>query len=59
MSGPGRCGGVQHCQWAFYDHAGDKTGRCCNMATCGNKSKAKSYRRRQVESATAGIPRTP
>ncbi|WP_248963796.1 CGNR zinc finger domain-containing protein [Sphaerisporangium perillae] len=47
------------CQWAFYDHARNKTGRWCNMATCGNKSKAKSYRRRQVEAATASIPKTP
>ncbi|MFI0480078.1 CGNR zinc finger domain-containing protein [Actinomadura sp. 9N215] len=48
--------GNSHCQWAFYDHARNKTGRWCNMATCGNKFKARSYRRRQAESATADFP---
>jgi predicted RNA-binding Zn ribbon-like protein len=48
--------GNPDCQWAFYDHARNKTRRWCNMATCGNKSKARSYRRRQVEPATASIP---
>lgn len=41
------------CQWAFYDHARNKTGRWCDMATCGNKAKARSYRQRRSDTVTA------
>ncbi|MCA2229365.1 CGNR zinc finger domain-containing protein [Nonomuraea aurantiaca] len=43
------------CQWAFYDHARNKTGRWCDMATCGNKAKARSYRQRRSDTVTAGV----
>jgi predicted RNA-binding Zn ribbon-like protein len=40
------CPGV-HCGWAFYDHSRNLSGSWCSMATCGSRSKAREYRRRQ------------
>ena len=34
------------CQWAFYDHSKNRSGRWCSMSTCGNQQKARSYRER-------------
>jgi predicted RNA-binding Zn ribbon-like protein len=34
------------CGWAFYDHARNHSRRWCSMAVCGNRTKARSYRRR-------------
>jgi predicted RNA-binding Zn ribbon-like protein len=34
------------CQWAFYDHSKNRSGTWCSMATCGNRAKARTYRRR-------------
>lgn len=36
------------CQWAFYDHARNHSGRWCSMAVCGNRMKARSYRTRST-----------
>jgi predicted RNA-binding Zn ribbon-like protein len=36
------------CQWAFYDHSKNRSGAWCSMASCGNRSKARSYRERQA-----------
>jgi predicted RNA-binding Zn ribbon-like protein len=39
------------CQWAFYDHSRNRSGTWCDMAECGNRAKARSYRaRHQAES---------
>lgn len=35
------------CRWAFYDKARNRSGRWCDMATCGNRVKATNFRRRQ------------
>jgi predicted RNA-binding Zn ribbon-like protein len=35
------------CQWAFYDRSRNRSGRWCSMAVCGNRSKTRTYRRRQ------------
>lgn len=35
------------CQWAFYDHSKNRSGRWCSMSTCGNQQKARSYRERR------------
>jgi predicted RNA-binding Zn ribbon-like protein len=35
------------CQWAFYDHSRNRSGQWCVMAVCGNRNKARSYRKRQ------------
>jgi predicted RNA-binding Zn ribbon-like protein len=36
------------CGWAFYDHARNHSRRWCSMAVCGNRTKARSYRRRHA-----------
>ena len=35
------------CQWAFYDHSKNRSGRWCTMETCGNTVKARTYRQRR------------
>ena len=32
------------CQWAFYDHSRNRSGRWCSMRVCGNRSKIRTYR---------------
>lgn len=44
---------ADRCGWAFYDHARNHTRQWCSMAVCGNRTKARSYRRRH----TAGVQR--
>jgi predicted RNA-binding Zn ribbon-like protein len=34
------------CQWAFYDHSKNRSGRWCQMAECGNRAKARAFRGR-------------
>lgn len=36
------------CQWAFYDHARNRSRHWCSMAVCGNRTKARTYRRRHA-----------
>lgn len=36
------------CLWAFYDHSKNRSGAWCSMAVCGNRSKARAYRRRHA-----------
>ncbi|HEU4448395.1 MAG TPA: CGNR zinc finger domain-containing protein [Gaiellaceae bacterium] len=36
------------CRWAFYDHARNRSRHWCSMAVCGNRTKAREYRRRHV-----------
>lgn len=36
----------RRCQWAFYDHSKNRSGRWCVMAICGNRMKAQAYRSR-------------
>jgi len=36
------------CQWAFYDHARNRSRQWCSMAVCGNRTKARTYRRRHA-----------
>ncbi|HEX4034607.1 MAG TPA: CGNR zinc finger domain-containing protein [Solirubrobacteraceae bacterium] len=35
------------CRWAFYDNSKNRSRSWCNMAICGNRAKAREYRRRQ------------
>ncbi len=42
------------CEWAFYDHTKNRSGTWCTMELCGNRAKARSYRKRR---ATATAPR--
>jgi predicted RNA-binding Zn ribbon-like protein len=34
------------CRWAFYDHSRNRSSTWCSMAVCGNRAKARAYRRR-------------
>jgi predicted RNA-binding Zn ribbon-like protein len=34
------------CRWLFYDHSTNRSGTWCTMAICGNRLKARAYRRR-------------
>jgi predicted RNA-binding Zn ribbon-like protein len=34
------------CAYAFYDHSKNRSGRWCDMASCGNRAKARAYRER-------------
>lgn len=36
------------CQWAFYDHARNRSRHWCSMAVCGNRTKARTYRQRHA-----------
>jgi predicted RNA-binding Zn ribbon-like protein len=40
------------CEWAFYDHTKNRSGTWCNMAVCGNRAKARSYRARREQTAS-------
>jgi predicted RNA-binding Zn ribbon-like protein len=43
------------CRWSFYDNSKNRSRNWCNMAVCGNRSKAREYRRRrQLQSEAAG-----
>jgi predicted RNA-binding Zn ribbon-like protein len=39
------------CRWLFYDESRSGRRRWCDMATCGNRAKARRHRDRQRESA--------
>jgi predicted RNA-binding Zn ribbon-like protein len=34
------------CQWVFYDASRNRSGRWCDMAVCGNRTKVRAYRER-------------
>lgn len=36
------------CAWAFYDHARNRSGKWCDMSVCGNRMKARAYRKRRT-----------
>ena len=36
------------CEWAFYDRSRNRSGTWCSMAVCGNRAKARTYRRRHT-----------
>lgn len=35
-----------HCRWAFYDYSKNRSAAWCSMQLCGNRAKARAYRRR-------------
>lgn len=52
------------CQWAFYDATKNRARAWCSMELCGNRAKARAYRRRRVTTtrtagAEPGGPTTP
>jgi predicted RNA-binding Zn ribbon-like protein len=34
------------CRWAFYDQSRNRSRQWCDMAVCGNRAKARNYRKR-------------
>ena len=36
------------CRWVFYDRSRNRSSRWCEMAVCGNRSKAREFRRRRA-----------
>ncbi len=39
---------ADRCGWAFYDRARNHSRQWCSMAVCGNRTKARAYRRRHA-----------
>ncbi len=37
---------ADECMWAFYDSSRNRSGRWCDMAVCGNRTKVRTYRRK-------------
>jgi predicted RNA-binding Zn ribbon-like protein len=37
---------MDSCRWAFYDHSRNRSRQWCDMAVCGNRQKARTYRKR-------------
>jgi predicted RNA-binding Zn ribbon-like protein len=37
------------CLWAFYDKSKNRSAHWCSMAVCGNREKARTYRRRHAK----------
>ena len=42
----------RNCRWAFYDYSRNRAATWCSMTLCGNRLKARSYRRRGEASRT-------
>jgi predicted RNA-binding Zn ribbon-like protein len=45
------------CQWAFYDTSKNRSAHWCTMAVCGNRAKARAYRRRHTQTEKKRRPR--
>jgi len=41
------------CRWLFHDQSRNRSGTWCTMAICGSRMKARAYRARQREAASA------
>jgi predicted RNA-binding Zn ribbon-like protein len=39
---------AEDCEWAFVDHARNQSRAWCSMRSCGNREKARSFRRRHA-----------
>ncbi len=37
---------ADRCSWAFFDETKNRSGQWCTMSTCGNRTKARNYRKR-------------
>jgi predicted RNA-binding Zn ribbon-like protein len=48
--------GDETCRWLFYDESRSGRRRWCDMATCGNRAKARRHRERQKDTAGAAVP---
>ena len=43
----------EDCEWAFYDHSKNRSGRWCKMEVCGNVEKARAFRERRRAAGSA------
>lgn len=39
---------AEDCEWAFYDSSRNRSGRWCDMAVCGNRTKVRAYRSKRT-----------
>jgi predicted RNA-binding Zn ribbon-like protein len=39
---------ADNCRWAFFDETKNRSGTWCAMSVCGNRAKARSFRKRHV-----------
>ena len=46
------------CRWAFIDHARNRSRQWCDMAVCGNREKARTFRSKQCVEACASRRRS-
>ena len=44
----------QGCLWAFYDRSRNRSGHWCSMEVCGNRAKARMFRRRRRSAGAGG-----
>jgi len=45
----------EECEWAFFDHSKNRSGRWCRMEECGNIEKARAFRQRRRAEASRGL----
>jgi predicted RNA-binding Zn ribbon-like protein len=43
--------GSDECRWAFYDRSKNRSSRWCTMASCGNREKARRFRKQHRHAA--------
>ena len=48
---------ARDCEWAFIDTAKNQSRAWCSMRSCGNREKARAYRRRHAQCAVVGAER--
>jgi predicted RNA-binding Zn ribbon-like protein len=48
--------GNPDCRWAFYDNSKNHSGRWCEMASCGNRMKARAFRERARKQTVGDAP---
>jgi len=46
---------AENCLWAFYDETKNRSGTWCTMSVCGNRAKARSFRKRHVTADHAHV----
>ena len=46
--------GSDSCRWAFYDRSKNHSSRWCNMASCGNRAKARRFRQKETAASSRG-----
>jgi predicted RNA-binding Zn ribbon-like protein len=44
----------EDCEWAFFDHSKNRSGRWCRMELCGNMAKARRFRERRRATRRGG-----